>query len=385
MGCSSRPSFVGSRSAPGFAGPPGRSQRSPCTRVTVPAPWDGPAVRRWQAGAGGGWGSPLLSAGTAAPAPLLRAEGLVLGAQPGFCSAAQVELPPEPDGDAGGAGDGDGQGWRGGSPQQGVQPPTVGAAPAPPLSGAAGCADLCSATCILLRPGSCTAPEAPLQGRGCPCPLQAAALPPSPAGWWVRALARPGSCLPADGSRWQHASSQARSSTGHGAGPGAPTCLHRPAQGEPGAAAGRGRQEHGSRSSLPPGDSSADVAAWSCWRSPAWGSGAWGQAWGCYLGTGGTRLPKILVEGHFHAEAGEMPSRSSQLGGPCQILWAATACRGALPAASACAAGDSDQWRGPPQTLSRVDGAGCPLPAGAGLRARAAAIPIPSWLCPCLA
>lgn len=50
-------------------------------------------------------------------------------------------------------------------------------------------------------------------------------LPPLP-GWWVRALARPGSHFPTGGSRWQHAASQARSSAGHGAGPGAPTCLH---------------------------------------------------------------------------------------------------------------------------------------------------------------
>lgn len=128
-------------------------------------------------------GGPLLSAGVAAPAPLLRTEGLVLGAQPGFCSAAQVDLPPEPGWDAGRDGDGAGQGLAGCQPPHGLSapPPRWGAAPAQPRSAAAGCANLCSGQASSSGQGHAQPCGVRSRGKGCPCPLRAAAHPPSPA------------------------------------------------------------------------------------------------------------------------------------------------------------------------------------------------------------
>lgn len=45
-------------------------------------------------------------------------------------------------------------------------------------------------------------------------------------------------------------------------------------------------------------------------------SSAWSWEWGCCLGMGSARLPKVLAEGHFPAEAGEMSLCSSHLGAP---------------------------------------------------------------------
>lgn len=46
-----------------------------------------------------------------------------------------------------------------------------------------------------------------------------------------------------------------------------------------------------------------------------WCGVAWSWEWGC-LGMGSARLPKVLAEGHFLAEAGEMLICSSQLCAP---------------------------------------------------------------------
>lgn len=45
-------------------------------------------------------------------------------------------------------------------------------------------------------------------------------------------------------------------------------------------------------------------------------SSTWSWEWGCCLGMGSARLPKVLAEGHFPAEAGEMSLCSSHLGAP---------------------------------------------------------------------
>lgn len=149
-------------------------------------------MRGWQAGGGG----PLLSAREAVPAPLLCAGGLVLGAQPGFCSSARVELPPERGWGAGHVGGmALGEGWRG------VSLPMMETALTPPRrSAAAGCINLCSATCILLQPGLCPAPGGPLEGRGSPaaggsCGCRAvrtsSCLPGlQPPRWWEQMAAR---------------------------------------------------------------------------------------------------------------------------------------------------------------------------------------------------
>lgn len=74
---------------------------------------------------------------------------------------------------------------------------------------------------------------------------------------------------------------------------------------------------------------------------------------------------------------------------PCQILWAATACRVALRAASACAAGGLDGGRAAPQNPrlppSGVDGALCQSLQELDQELWGAAVTIPPWLCPCLA
>lgn len=47
-----------------------------------------------------------------------------------------------------------------------------------------------------------------------------------------------------------------------------------------------------------------------------WCGVAWSWEWGCCLGMESVRLPKVLLEGHFPAEAEEMSLCSSQLGAP---------------------------------------------------------------------
>lgn len=77
------------------------------------------------------------------------------------------------------------------------------------------------------------------------------------------------------------------------------------------AAAGRGRQEHSSGSSLPAGDGNTELleepdVVWHCME----------LGMGMLPGMGNARLPKVRAEGHFPAEAGEMSLCSSQLGAP---------------------------------------------------------------------
>lgn len=176
---------------------------------------------------------------------------------------------------------------------------------------------------------------------------------------------------------------QARNSAGHGAGPGTPACLLQLARGEPGAAAGRGRQEHGSGSSLPAGNGNTELS-----EKPDVVRHCLELGMGMPPGMGSARLPKVHVGGHFPAEAGEMSLCSSQLGAPAksfgQPRHAESSCL--LPAPA-----QQEAWTVagfPPEPQAAPEWSrwsSMSMPTGIGPGAVGAAVTIPQWLCPCLA